>query len=1295
MGSQENNQQNDNHLLIDFIKDTYTIESNKHFFVLIPYLIDCITGYEGRFKQSLSANKIGLLSASEQNTQTSDKQTENSSIEYIDKDNILNIDKYNAFNRMNKSLYRFKITDTAKIYTFLSELVCEYKKSFSRLIANQKDYAYLYTLLKNIKETDYSFYIPLLSLYYFDNRVLNQYHDGRKFLNLYIQTYNSLDVFKARKYENTYSDNRFFMWFYIRYYINRTIPDSSLKKLNEQSKYKLIYNIFHYYPRIKESALLGICNKSKLHENKDKVMFNACIDIFQVLNFSFSDLCVGTNLTLGMYKNKEVTCYSIMCDTYGQQVDTLAKTITFSENIKINLLTISDTGGTKQEEENEILDCNSIDTILNPFKDYIVSKIKPKLDEEWQDYIDTLEITNIFSTINPNFYSFKMGVNKYQSEYYEERVVLLFVKLNNIIQMRFDDILESGAKIVFVFYGYNEADDKNYISKHGKEPNYTINFSGMRNDNVRFIYYDEEDNKFTLLSGELKETGNNGDNNIYFFESSDFSAQFSLVSSYLKFYIDKFQFLFLSYKDIHSDNNTKGAGNITCISEECANQEVSTKQCEGEIKVSLTLTGKKETISQLKDLPVYMYIDYSKEIIDSTITLQNEETAKAEFGFKTESKSNLILKFSFYRSIYNTIKTVGEKETISDTLYLNKVYNGSYNINKPFNEKYFPDIIEIIGIKLLSYNDKSLEILLLSNVKNTDKKSTEILKYIKWKFFVTDNVVDDRAVEKTAGLSNKSITIYDLDDKIYNNSIVSGNKLQLYYTDKFLELYNTVIQNQNSSKSLVLYPYIAYSELNINKQNEEYLKHALVIRNSGINKFTGVLSVTISEVNSDEYGIYTELEAHHNSKLVSPQINDVKWGYLILDKACIVFDKAKIVPMEQYGKTIKVYYNEEWYNKYLYFFPYYKSVDINLYSLWHIEQPVSLKFNGEKLQILEEGKVLKEYEARSGIAVNKRADRSNNTQEVPYPLESLDKYFYYDEQSTSKILEGEYYIIEEALEANSAELVGELYSGLYKNSLGSRYMDLYKSSDVSFINIAHFNQMILERKNYFFKSDTLNKIHGGIDYEDKGGIDLSTGADEFFKDLTKIIKDKPLYKVSGKIPIKLEVDYRRFYIDEDGYIQGAGLSYYHLKNELAHKIEQGEINKVKGIVLHRTNGPSASSAMNWWYQSKSNVGTHFVIDKDGTIYQTASLLRYTYHHNNHRPGVTIRNNNSIGIEVAAKYIETQRIWEPATENQLISIRFLIHILLDLYKLSENDIFEHDKISYKTDGEGEGLYEKNN
>ena len=58
--------------------------------------------------------------------------------------------------------------------------------------------------------------------------------------------------------------------------------------------------------------------------------------------------------------------------------------------------------------------------------------------------------------------------------------------------------------------------------------------------------------------------------------------------------------------------------------------------------------------------------------------------------------------------------------------------------------------------------------------------------------------------------------------------------------------------------------------------------------------------------------------------------------------------------------------------------------------------------------------------------------------------------------------------------------------------------------------------------------DYNNFITSNIIY---GVIDLSTGADEFFKDLTKIIKDKSLYKVSGKIPIKLEVKYSKDWHD--------------------------------------------------------------------------------------------------------------------------------------------------------------------
>ena len=74
MSSQENNHQNDNQLLIDFIKDTYTIESNKHLFICIPYLINGLSGYEGTYKHSLSANGIELISSSEQKTQNQNEQ---------------------------------------------------------------------------------------------------------------------------------------------------------------------------------------------------------------------------------------------------------------------------------------------------------------------------------------------------------------------------------------------------------------------------------------------------------------------------------------------------------------------------------------------------------------------------------------------------------------------------------------------------------------------------------------------------------------------------------------------------------------------------------------------------------------------------------------------------------------------------------------------------------------------------------------------------------------------------------------------------------------------------------------------------------------------------------------------------------------------------------------------------------------------------------------------------------------------------------------------------------------------
>ncbi|WP_256249430.1 peptidoglycan recognition protein family protein [Burkholderia ubonensis] len=60
------------------------------------------------------------------------------------------------------------------------------------------------------------------------------------------------------------------------------------------------------------------------------------------------------------------------------------------------------------------------------------------------------------------------------------------------------------------------------------------------------------------------------------------------------------------------------------------------------------------------------------------------------------------------------------------------------------------------------------------------------------------------------------------------------------------------------------------------------------------------------------------------------------------------------------------------------------------------------------------------------------------------------------------------------------------------------------------------------------------------------------------------------------------------------------------------EIERSPMSKVNGIVVHQTDSPTAESTFNS-YRKKGANGAHFLIDKDGTIYQTASLLKRTNH----------------------------------------------------------------------------------
>ncbi|RDU61320.1 hypothetical protein CQA53_10305 [Helicobacter didelphidarum] len=245
------------------------------------------------------------------------------------------------------------------------------------------------------------------------------------------------------------------------------------------------------------------------------------------------------------------------------------------------------------------------------------------------------------------------------------------------------------------------------------------------------------------------------------------------------------------------------------------------------------------------------------------------------------------------------------------------------------------------------------------------------------------------------------------------------------------------------------------------------------------------------------------------------------------------------------------------------------------------------------------------------------------------------------------------------------------------------------------------------------------------------------------------------WKVEGEERIKsqkikvLNVD-KKTYKDFDIRKQIIG-NIGHTTDLKADDFDERGLIKFKAIVLHRTNEETALSTLNS-YTNKNAVGAHFLIDKDGTIYQAETLKKYTWHvgkigskcydndncdenykktilgyyqgkvlsqiHSNVRkeeeknftyPNRYPTNNESIGIEVVGKATKNNEkityqkypslqyeshTWDTPTQAQKDSIKNLVEILKKEYNLSNDDIYEHDDISpQKTRGEAKGLYEK--
>ncbi len=81
------------------------------------------------------------------------------------------------------------------------------------------------------------------------------------------------------------------------------------------------------------------------------------------------------------------------------------------------------------------------------------------------------------------------------------------------------------------------------------------------------------------------------------------------------------------------------------------------------------------------------------------------------------------------------------------------------------------------------------------------------------------------------------------------------------------------------------------------------------------------------------------------------------------------------------------------------------------------------------------------------------------------------------------------------------------------------------------------------------------------------------------------------------------------------YITKAGHVYAdRIKVKIFPLIERGDLGVFNGIVVRQTNSPTAQATFNSYASNHGTPnGAHFLIDRDGTIYQTASLYRVTNH----------------------------------------------------------------------------------
>lgn len=122
-------------------------------------------------------------------------------------------------------------------------------------------------------------------------------------------------------------------------------------------------------------------------------------------------------------------------------------------------------------------------------------------------------------------------------------------------------------------------------------------------------------------------------------------------------------------------------------------------------------------------------------------------------------------------------------------------------------------------------------------------------------------------------------------------------------------------------------------------------------------------------------------------------------------------------------------------------------------------------------------------------------------------------------------------------------------------------------------------------------------------------------------------------------------------------------------------IKEGVTNSVEGVILHHTAEPTIERSLGVLTSREKGVGTHCVIDLDGTRYIMCDPEVVTYH-----AGLSLLNGKegcnsfTIGIEFQGNTLEA-----PLTEDQIASAIEYLRPIITKYKIPITNIVTHEMV----------------